>query len=226
MTIPPDTNVFPIKPSHYWPGGIPASVRFQPESEIPTEQFIEDTKGWIFFLSENWVTLEAAGITGDPSDYEFRQRRELIVRWAEAEQTFRDIRPGGLQRWCLMIDQSNLDEGTMSAVEYGHNGALKEEVRFRPFWIENILIRLSNSGFEDLNDNLFGCVNMNGTVLEMLERYPLCWEVTSSSEVMTTLNLKPKAVPHVTGGVYEDTKVRVLVRAYQYDQWSLKGAPL
>lgn len=47
-----------------------------------------------------------------------------------------------------------------------------------------------------------------------LQRYPLRWEVTSSSEVMTTLNLKPKAVPHVTGGVYEDTKVRVLVRAY------------
>jgi hypothetical protein len=33
-------------------------------------------------------------------------------------------------------------------------------------------------------------------------------------EVMSTLNLKPKAVLHVTGGVYEDTKVRVLVRAY------------
>lgn len=45
-----------------------------------------------------------------------------------------------------------------------------------------------------------------------LQQYPLRWEVISSSEVMTTLNLKPKAVPHVTG-VY-DTKDRVLVRAY------------
>lgn len=51
MTIPPDTNFVPIKPTHYWPGGIPASVKFQPESEIPADQLIEDTKGWIFFLS-------------------------------------------------------------------------------------------------------------------------------------------------------------------------------
>lgn len=47
-----------------------------------------------------------------------------------------------------------------------------------------------------------------------LYRYPLRWKVTSSSEVMATLDLKPKAVPHVTGSVYGDTKVRILVRAY------------
>ena len=47
-----------------------------------------------------------------------------------------------------------------------------------------------------------------------LQRYPLRWKVTGGSEVMAALDLKPETVLHVAGGVYEDTKVRVLVRAY------------
>lgn len=76
----------------------------------------------------------------------------LMTRYGQAVFT------GG--EYHLMIDQSNLDEGTMSAVEYGHNGALKEEVRFRPFWIEDILFRLSESGFKDLDDSSFGWYDM------------------------------------------------------------------
>jgi hypothetical protein len=47
-----------------------------------------------------------------------------------------------------------------------------------------------------------------------LKRYPVRGDGTSDSEVMATLDLKPKAVPHVTGGVYEDTNKRIPMRGY------------
>lgn len=45
----------------------------------------------------------------------------------------------------FVVDQSNLDEGTVSAVDFGHNGEIKNETRFRPFWIDMVLHTLGES---------------------------------------------------------------------------------
>lgn len=85
--------------------------------------------------------------------------KEDVVSWAYLENAdFVEILMTGCGQavftggaYHLMIDQSNLDEGTMSAVQYGHNGALKEEVRFHPFWIQDALFRVYESDIQDLD---------------------------------------------------------------------------
>lgn len=45
----------------------------------------------------------------------------------------------------FMIDQTNLDEGTISAVNFGRDGKIQNEIRFRPFWIDMVLYTLGES---------------------------------------------------------------------------------
>ena len=43
-------------------------------------------------IQETWISREQAGISEDEDeDYELRQRRDLVERWASAEQSFRDV---------------------------------------------------------------------------------------------------------------------------------------
>lgn len=109
--------------------------------------------------------LILAGDSADAQSATTPANKEDVASWAYLENadfgTILMTRYGqavykGANSYHLMIDQSNLDEGTMSAVQYGHNGALKEEVRFRPFWIKGILRRLSQSDFFELDDVSFG----------------------------------------------------------------------
>ena len=99
----------PLDASHLWPGGIPSSVTIQLEPELPDDKVKEECKAWLLFLSvgllfppvldrwpadlvgQNWVTLQAAGAAGNSTDYRVRQRRELVVKWANADQSLRDV---------------------------------------------------------------------------------------------------------------------------------------
>ncbi|PWY93153.1 hypothetical protein BO94DRAFT_583393 [Aspergillus sclerotioniger CBS 115572] len=78
------------KTVRHWPGGIPVSVRVHPDS-LSNDEMREAVKGWLLFVSVHWVSRQAAGISEDEDpDYELRQRRSLVERWATADQTIRD----------------------------------------------------------------------------------------------------------------------------------------
>ncbi|KAK1141550.1 hypothetical protein N8T08_008963 [Aspergillus melleus] len=91
-------------PHHEYPGALfPGTERF-PLLELTEEQrdegeddfleghkLVEEARGWLLFVRENWISREKAGISEDEDeDYELRQRRDLVERWASAEQSFRD----------------------------------------------------------------------------------------------------------------------------------------
>ncbi|KAI9037011.1 uncharacterized protein KD926_001109 [Aspergillus affinis] len=92
-------------PTYHWPGGIPSCVQKFPLLGLTEEQrdegeddfleghtLVEEARGWLLFVRENWIPREKAGITEDEDeDYELRQRRDLVERWALAEQSFRDF---------------------------------------------------------------------------------------------------------------------------------------
>ncbi|KAJ9272809.1 hypothetical protein DTO212C5_1070 [Paecilomyces variotii] len=91
------------RPIRYWPGGIPASVQYHPTKQLteqekdngnwdfPTpEETIEESKGWLLFVEEQWLSREAAGSSDEDEEYELRQRRSLVEKWASADQSFRD----------------------------------------------------------------------------------------------------------------------------------------
>ncbi|OOQ88774.1 hypothetical protein PEBR_11396 [Penicillium brasilianum] len=77
-------------PVRHWPGGIPPSIRIQPDGERSEDAEIEDSRGWLLFVKEEWRTRDDTGIPADDTEYELRQRRLLIERWASTEQSFRD----------------------------------------------------------------------------------------------------------------------------------------
>ncbi|KAJ5470925.1 hypothetical protein N7530_008282 [Penicillium desertorum] len=56
------------------------------------EQVEEESKAWLLFISEKGIPAQAAGVDGDPS-YIVQQRRELVVKWTEADQSFRHDDP-------------------------------------------------------------------------------------------------------------------------------------
>lgn len=96
-------------PVRHWPGGIPPSIRIHPDGERSENVEIEDCRGWLLFVKvssaiqnspqainqaqkqEAWRTREDSGIPSDDTEYELRQRRFMIERWASAEQSFRDV---------------------------------------------------------------------------------------------------------------------------------------
>lgn len=42
----------------------------------------------------------------------------------------------------FILDQSNLDEGTISIVEFGPNGEIRNELRHRPYFLSGLLVEL------------------------------------------------------------------------------------
>lgn len=84
--------------------------------------------------------------------------KEEVIQWMYLENAdFSEIcmtRQG--QAVCItlghffMLDQSNLDEGSMSVVRFGHNGTLKDDFRFRPFYMQGIMSSLYEESFEEL----------------------------------------------------------------------------
>ncbi|PYI02449.1 hypothetical protein BO78DRAFT_410584 [Aspergillus sclerotiicarbonarius CBS 121057] len=79
----------PSRPFH-WPGGIPPEVRPDPYGDRTWEEIFEDTKGWLLFVRENWISRETANVPTTDGDYEVRQRRQLVEAWAKTTQRFRD----------------------------------------------------------------------------------------------------------------------------------------
>ncbi|EAU29248.1 predicted protein [Aspergillus terreus NIH2624] len=63
----------------HWPGGIPS---FPHRNEEQVEDVAAASRAWRFFLREQWVDVEDVAAE--------EQRRTLIVRWATADQAFRD----------------------------------------------------------------------------------------------------------------------------------------
>lgn len=65
----------------HWPGGIPS---FPHRNEEQVEDVAAASRAWRFFLRGQWVDVEDVAAE--------EQRRTLIVRWATADQAFRDVR--------------------------------------------------------------------------------------------------------------------------------------
>jgi hypothetical protein len=49
------------------------------------------------------------------------------------------------QTYFFMVDQNNLDEGTISVVTYARNGEVKHEVRPRVYFLRYLLAALGDS---------------------------------------------------------------------------------
>ncbi|KAF7165490.1 hypothetical protein CNMCM5623_009612 [Aspergillus felis] len=72
-----------------WPGGIPSHIRPHHTADLSFDEIKEEVKGWLLF--ESWVSRAHAGVAeSEDEDYELRQRRALVDRWAAATQEFRD----------------------------------------------------------------------------------------------------------------------------------------
>ncbi|KAF7533587.1 hypothetical protein G7054_g6941 [Neopestalotiopsis clavispora] len=69
----------------YWPGGIPAHVRFHEEPIY--DSLKEHTKAWQLFLEENAVECTPKG---QDDNSEVTQRRNLVEQWAQMRQEDRD----------------------------------------------------------------------------------------------------------------------------------------
>ncbi|KAJ6017134.1 hypothetical protein N7451_000513 [Penicillium sp. IBT 35674x] len=67
----------------------------------------------------------------------------------------------------FMLDQSNLHDGTISIVEFGPNGEIRNELRHRPYFMSGLLIELFDH--TPLGDLLDEGLDINAPVLEMLE---------------------------------------------------------
>ncbi|RHZ47427.1 uncharacterized protein CDV56_102568 [Aspergillus thermomutatus] len=77
-------------PGH-WPGGIPSHIRPHHTADLSFDEIKEEVKGWLLFVKESWVPRAHAGVPEDEDDdYELRQRRALVERWAAGAQEFRD----------------------------------------------------------------------------------------------------------------------------------------
>ncbi|KAJ5117263.1 hypothetical protein N7448_004201 [Penicillium atrosanguineum] len=64
-------------------GSIPASVRPHPSGDLSAESIHDEIKGWLEFITEQWTPLP------NPEE-DLHQRRNLIEKWAAADQSFRD----------------------------------------------------------------------------------------------------------------------------------------
>ncbi|KAF4200470.1 hypothetical protein CNMCM8927_003037 [Aspergillus lentulus] len=74
-----------------WPGGIPSHIRPHHTADLSFDESKEEVKGWLLFVKESWVSRAHAGVAeSEDEDYELRQRRALVDRWAAATQEFRD----------------------------------------------------------------------------------------------------------------------------------------
>ncbi|KAJ5533110.1 hypothetical protein N7494_009662 [Penicillium frequentans] len=79
----------------------------------------------------------------------------------------------------IMLDQSNLDDGTISIVEFGPNGKILNELRHRPYFMDGLLVELfDHTPLGDLLDEGWDIgvrsaswrqLDMNVPVLKMLE---------------------------------------------------------
>jgi hypothetical protein len=84
-------------------GSIPASVRPHPAGDLSAESIHDEIKGWLEFITVNpllcpfsLVNTSAKRIkeqwTPLPNPEEdLHQRRNLIEKWATADQSFRDV---------------------------------------------------------------------------------------------------------------------------------------
>ncbi len=77
----------------YWPGGIPREIKHHSEADLSQGELREEVKGWLLFVQESWVPRDWANTSNDDKEYELRQRRALVQKWASESQIFRDVRP-------------------------------------------------------------------------------------------------------------------------------------
>lgn len=75
----------------HWPGGIPREIKHHPKANLSQDELREEVKGWLLFVQESWVPRDRAN-TNDDKEYELRQRRALVQKWASESQSFRDVR--------------------------------------------------------------------------------------------------------------------------------------
>ncbi|KAL3491532.1 hypothetical protein BJX62DRAFT_237131 [Aspergillus germanicus] len=74
----------------HWPGGIPREIQIDAH-DFTQAQALEESKGWVLFVQEQWVPRAMANNVPDEAiEYELRQRRALVERWVKASQEFRD----------------------------------------------------------------------------------------------------------------------------------------
>ncbi|OOQ90739.1 hypothetical protein PEBR_03487 [Penicillium brasilianum] len=73
----------------HWPGGIPREIKHHPKADLSQDELREEVKGWLLFVQESWVPRDRAN-TNDDKEYELRQRRALVQKWASESQSFRD----------------------------------------------------------------------------------------------------------------------------------------
>jgi hypothetical protein len=80
----------------HWPGGIPCEIKPHPQTDLSQDELREEVEGWLRFVQEKWVLRDRANITDVHKEYELRQRRALVQKWASESQDFRDVRPTSL----------------------------------------------------------------------------------------------------------------------------------
>ncbi|KAL4869571.1 hypothetical protein BDV12DRAFT_196198 [Aspergillus spectabilis] len=66
------------RPVRHWPGGIPRTIQPHPNGNLTLDEIKDEVKGWLLYVQESWVPRSSE----DDEEYELRQRRALVERWA------------------------------------------------------------------------------------------------------------------------------------------------
>ncbi|KAL3454338.1 hypothetical protein BJX65DRAFT_291864 [Aspergillus insuetus] len=58
----------------HWPGGVPREIRID-ANNFTNQQAIEESKGWVLFMQEQWVSRVMANVPNEDEEYELRKPR-------------------------------------------------------------------------------------------------------------------------------------------------------